>query len=316
VSIGTVGQAVRLISTANMSREEWLRVRSQGIGGSEIAAIAGVSPWETPLSVYLRKVGELPEREETDAMRWGTLLEPLIADEYRRRHPEASVRRGNAVLRHPEVPYFLANIDREIRTKGAPPAVLEIKTASAWMGGRWRDDVPDHVVTQAQWYLSITGYTKAVVAVLIGGQEYREFEIARDEDIIGYLHEIGRRFWEEHVIPRIPPAVEAADLSTVERMHPESNGEVIDLPPTALSLLQEYEAAKEAEKEAQARREKAEAELKALLGDYEAGYAGDRLVKWATVSTSRIDTKRLKAEHPDIYERYVTTSTYRRFSVN
>lgn len=298
-----------------MPREEWLRLRNQGIGGSDIAAIAGVNPWETALSVYLRKVGELPEKEETEAMRWGTLLEPLIADEYKRRHPEARVRRVNAVLRHPEVPYFLANIDREVRIKGAPPMLLEIKTTSAWQGGRWREDVPDHVMCQVQWYLGITGYPTAVVAVLIGGNQYREFEITRDDEIIGYLHEIGRRFWEEHVIPRVPPAIESADLKTVEAMHPNGNGQAIELPPTAKGLLDEYDAAKEAERQATKRREEIEAKIKAMLGDNEVGYVGERTVKWATVTTNRLDTKALKLDHPEIYDRYVRTSAYRRFEV-
>src|SRR5690606_28440496 len=106
--------ALRLVSTTGMSEQEWLGVRRKGIGGSEIAAIAGLSPFETPLSVYLRKIGELPDKEETEAMYWGSVLENVIAEEYKRRHPEVRVRRVNAVLQHPEVPYFLANIDREI----------------------------------------------------------------------------------------------------------------------------------------------------------------------------------------------------------
>src|SRR5690606_15971722 len=120
--------ALRLVSTENLAREEWLQVRSQGIGGSDIAAIVGVSPWDTPLSIYLRRVGELPEKEETEAMYWGTVLEEVVAQEYKRRHPEVQVRRVNAVLQHPETPYFLANIDREIRIKGRRPLLLEIKT--------------------------------------------------------------------------------------------------------------------------------------------------------------------------------------------
>ena len=307
--------AVRLVSTVDMPREEWLRVRSGGIGGSDIGAIAGVNPWDTPLSVYLRKVGELPEKEETEAMYWGTVLEEVVAQEYARRHPEARVRRINAVLQHPDVPYFLANVDREIRIKGAPPMILECKTASAWMGGRWRDDVPDHVMCQVQWYLGITGWHTGVVAVLIGGNDYREFEIGRDDEIIGYLHEIGRRFWEEHVIPRVPPAPEATDLDTVEAMHPISNGQTIDLPTDALTILAEYDDAKEAEAAARRRREEAEARLKAMLGDYESGYAGDRLVIWKTVTQRRLDTKALRADYPDIYEQYVAESSYRRFEV-
>src|SRR5690606_40152113 len=110
-------------------------------------------------------------------MRVGTILEDVVASEYARRHPEYTIRRVNAVLHHPEVPYFIANIDREIRRVGHPPMLLEIKTTSAWNAGSWRDDVPDHVTCQVQWYLGILGWQTAVVAVLIGGRDYREIEI-------------------------------------------------------------------------------------------------------------------------------------------
>lgn len=308
--------AVRLASTVDMSRDEWLQIRSRGIGGSEIAAIAGVSPWDTPLSVYLRKIGELPEKDETEAMRWGTILEDVVAREYARRHPEYTIRRVNAVLQHPEVPYFIGNIDREIRRAGHPPMLLEIKTASAWNAGSWRDDVPDHVMCQVQWYLGVLGWQTAVVAVLIGGRDYREIEIARDDEIIEQLQTIGRRFWEEHVIPRRAPAPEAGDVDTVAAMYPESNGQEIDLTPLAQDVLREYDEARAAEDAARQRRQAAEARLKQLLGDYERAWVGGRQIRWPTVTTQRFDVKALKADHPEIYERYVKETTHRRFTVS
>lgn len=307
--------AIRMVDTKEISHSEWLRLRGKGIGGSDIAAIAGLSPWRSPLAVYVEKTGEVRPEEETEAMRWGTILEAVIADEFKRRHPEYMVRRVNAILQHPEVPYFLANIDREVRQKGAEPMVLEIKTTSAWQAGRWRDDVPDHVMCQVQWYLGITGWRKGIVAVLIGGRDYREIEVERDDEIIGYLHEIGRRFWEEHVVPRIPPAAEASDSETLEQIHPESNGETIELPPTALDLIERYDQAYERFKEAKDELDAVKAQLQALLGDNERGVVGDRRVDWTTVTQTRFDTKRLCEEHPDIFEQYAKTITYRRFSV-
>lgn len=308
--------AVRLASTTDLSREEWLQVRSQGIGGSDIAAIVGASPWDTPLSIYLRKVGELPEKEETEAMYWGTVLEEVVAQEYKRRHPEVQVRRVNAVLQHPETPYFLANIDREIRIKGRRPLLLEIKTTSAWNGGRWNDKVPDHVMAQVQWYMGICGYHTAVVAVLIGGQEYREYEVARDDELIEYLQILAKRFWENHVIPRIPPAPEApSDAGFFDLLYPESKGSDIDLTVLGQDVLHEYDDARKAEEEAKKRRLVAEAKLKRLLGEHELGYVGERRITWKNVVQSRFDSQALKQDHPDIYERYLRTSSYRRFQV-
>lgn len=307
--------AVRLVSTRNLPASEWRHIRRQGIGGSDIAAIAGVSPWRTPLAVYLDKVGELPEEEPNRAMYWGTVLEPIIAREYAQRHPDYRVSRVNAVLQHPDIPYFLANIDRVVRKSGARPGVLEIKTASAWMSGHWRSDAPDWVTCQLQWYLGITGYTWGAVAVLIGGNDYREIEQERDEEIIGYLQEIARRFWEEHVIPRVPPAAEAPDTDLLAKLHSQSNGKTIPLPPTALELLDQYDRAQERLKEAERHLDSIKAKLQAMLGDNERGIVGGRRVEWPTVTQSRLNTKALKQDHPDIYEQYLETTTFRRFVV-
>lgn len=307
--------AVRLINTKSLPHEEWLAVRRQGIGGSDIAAIAGVSPWKTPLAVYLEKIGELGEAEENAPIYWGNILEPIVAQEYARRHPDYQVRRVNAVLQHPQVPYFLANIDREIRKAGAQPGVLEIKTTSAWMAGRWSEEAPDWVTVQLQWYLGITGYTWGAVAVLIGGSDYREIEQERDDEIIGYLQQIARRFWEEHVIPRVPPAAEAPDTDLLAKLHSQSNGKTIPLPPTALELLDQYDRAQERLKEAERHLDSIKAKLQAMLGDNERGIVGGRRVEWPTVTQQRIDTKRLREEHPEIYTEYSATTSFRRFTV-
>lgn len=313
--INTVGQALRVVDTRNMNVDEWREKRRQGIGGSAISAIAGVNPWSTPFQAYLEIIGEL-ETEENEAMYWGNVLESVVADEYKRRHPEHRVERVNAILQHPDEPVFIGNIDRRILGDKRGPGVLEVKTTSAWMGGKWRDDVPDHVTCQAQWYLGVTGYKWATVAVLIGGNQYEEFAVERDDEIIEYLQTIGRRFWEEHVVPRVPPVVEAPDADVLADLYPEDNGEEIELPPTAQELLVTYHEAKEAEKEAQERRKEVEAKLKNMLGENEQAVLGDWRVRWSTVEAKRLDSKALKAEMPDIYDQFVKTSMHRRFSVS
>lgn len=314
MAVSTVGQARRLVDTRTITEEQWKVERRQGIGGSAIAAIAGVNPWSTPFQAYLEIIGEL-KVEENEAMRWGTILEPVVADEYKRRHPEYRIERVNAILQSTKDPIFIGNIDRRILGDKRGPAVLEIKTTSAWMGGRWRNDVPDHVTCQVQWYLGVLGYEWAAVAVLIGGNQYEEFEIERDDEIIEYLQTIAKRFWEEHVVPKVPPAVEASDADALARLYPEDNGEEIELPPTAQDLLVAYYTAKDIEADAVAKRKEAEAKLKALLGEHERAVLGDWKIRWPTVTTNRLDAKALKADHPDIYEQYVKTSTYRRFTV-
>src|SRR5690606_4794981 len=103
----------------------------------------------------------------------------------------------------------------------------------------------------------------------------------------------------------------------LDRLYPDADPEsVAVLPPDAEELIRAYHEAREAEREAAARRQEAENRLKALLGDRAIGRLGNQdVVTWKPVTQSRLDTKRLKAERPDVYEQYAITSTYRRFAV-
>jgi hypothetical protein len=101
------------VSTASLpsaDRAAWLAARRTGIGASEVAAVLGLSPYESPLDVYCRKLGLVPEKAETEAMRWGLRLEPLLAAEYAERtgYPLVATQ---VFLRHPDKPFLLATLD-------------------------------------------------------------------------------------------------------------------------------------------------------------------------------------------------------------
>jgi len=104
-------QAIRLASTTNMLRDEWLAIRAQGIGSSDAAAAIGLSSYKCSLSLWLEKTGrQQPEDlSNKEAVVWGTVLEPVLAKMYAERTGR-KVRRVNAVLQHPEYPFMLANL--------------------------------------------------------------------------------------------------------------------------------------------------------------------------------------------------------------
>jgi putative phage-type endonuclease len=316
-------QAVRIASTADMPRDEWLSIRRRGIGGSDIAAIAGLNPWRSPMQVYLEKIRAIPEEPENEAMYWGKVLEQVVADEFARRNG-LKVQRVNAVLQHPKYPIFLANIDRLVKDKPKGDAVLEIKTTSSYGAKEWEDEkepgkvkVPDWAMVQLQWYLSITGLKRGFLAALIGGQKYVQAEVERDDEAIGYLHQIALDFWKL-VENRTPPEMDGSEAAreVVNLLYPVAQeSRIVDLPPEALELIAEYETAKEEEKAAAERKEAAANKLKLLLGEAEKGRIGDRLVVWRNISPVRLDTKSLKEEMPEIYQKYAKPSPYRKFEV-
>ena len=114
------GAALRLVSTNNMERDDWLEVRRTGIGSSDAAAAIGLNPYQSQLELWMQKAGKadlLPSvdpSDDTSPMFWGTLLEPIVAAHYTKRTGN-KVHRVNAVLQHPEHPWMLANVDREGR---------------------------------------------------------------------------------------------------------------------------------------------------------------------------------------------------------
>ena len=112
------------ISTIGMSREDWLTERRKSLGGSDVAGILGLNEYSSPYSVYADKLGLLPEKEDTEAMRIGRDLEDYVASRFTEKTGK-KVRRENSIIRNPDYPYLHANVDRVVVGENA---VLECKT--------------------------------------------------------------------------------------------------------------------------------------------------------------------------------------------
>jgi putative phage-type endonuclease len=304
-----------LVPTLGMEREEWLMARRKGIGGSDAAAIAGLNRWRSPIAVWLEKTGQIVPEEPGEAAYWGIMLEDLVAQEFTKRTGK-KVRRRNAILQHPEHPFMLANVDRLVVGERAG---LECKISSEYRKGEWGEDgetLPPEYLIQVQHYMAVTGYDSWYLAVLIGGNKFIHFRVDRDQELIDYLIKIESDFWKL-VEDGTPPPMDGSDASKelLSRLYPKSNNEAIELPKSALELIEERDHWAEQEKLMAEKKQEAENKLKQLLGDNEVGWVGERKVTWKTVTSQRLDTKKLQAEHPDIYAKYVTESSYRRFSI-
>lgn len=168
--------------------EEWLKARLDGLGGSEIAIVAGLSKWQTPVDLWAYKTGRTPGQETSAAMEWGTRLEPLIIDKLEELHPELTIWREVGTWRSLERPWQLANPDALATAADGSPVLIEIKTAK-WPS-YWSEGVPVNYQAQVQWYLNVFGIERAIVAVLFHGSDYREYEILADS------------FWQEALVDK------------------------------------------------------------------------------------------------------------------
>jgi len=271
-----------LAFTADMDRKQWLEERRKGIGGSDAAAVAGLSRYRTPIQVYMEKLGLIDPPEENEAMYWGKKLEDLVADEFSVR-TGLKVRRKNAILKHPEYPWMLANVDRLIVGKREG---LECKTTSSYKASEWDgDEIPWEYAIQCYHYMAVTGFDAWWIAALIGGNRFLYKRIERDEGIIDNLIKIESDFWHNHVLKGIPPEPDGSSASTefVKSLYPESNGKAVDLPSETAKWIEQYQEACQVEKEAQERKQEAQNRLQMLLGEYEIGRFKDWVVEWKTV---------------------------------
>lgn len=221
-------------------REEWLEARKSTIGASEAATVLGLNPWQTPLELYLSKLGLANPVPETPAMTWGTRLEPLIAEEYSRTSGFGFVAE-QLFVRSPTNDFMSATLDR-VRDDGR---VVELKTcghrgAHEW-GEHGSDEVPHRYLVQVIHQLIVTGTDVADLAVLIAGQEFRTYTISLDEDIAAHIIATEEAFWDR-VLRRDPPPIDVdRDGPTLARLWPEARGEV-DLGPMGQALVEEWEA--------------------------------------------------------------------------
>jgi putative phage-type endonuclease len=227
--------ALRLVKTQQLSREAWLDVRRQGIGSSDAAAAVGLCPYKSPLELWTEKTGSAqlaqlaqPDpQDDTQPVYWGTLLEPIVAAHYTRRTGRR-IRRVNAVLQHPEHPWMLANLDREVL--GCPEVqILECKTAGVHGARLWKDSVPEHVQLQVMHQLAVTGKRAADVIVLIGGQQLEIHRIERDETLVAQLIALEAAFWACVQAHRPPPA-DGSDSAerALRALYPRHEDETLD----------------------------------------------------------------------------------------
>lgn len=273
--------AKELVDTSTLSRDEWLKVRRQGIGGSDIAAILGKNPYESPLSVYMQKLELVPPKEENEFMYFGNVLEPIVAEEFAKRSG-LKVKVSKVVLQHPLYPFLLANIDRLV-IDGERFGILECKTASAYKLSEWEGGkVPEHYYLQVQHYLGVTGYPFAYIACLVGGNTFRYSSIERDEDMIDFITEKATDFWYNHIEPQIPPEVTYHDADNLSALYPASlDGKVIVLPDEEAFLLDDLRRSDDVLKEAERQNDLCKNRIKERMQEAEILLVnGKKVVTW------------------------------------
>lgn len=286
------------------------------IGGSDAPVIIGLSSWKSPFQLYLEKTGQLesPDISEIERVRWGVLLEDLVAREFSRRIG-LRVRRMNNRAISKEYPWMVAQIDRAVV---GVDAVLECKTTDAAMAPQWgpeeSEEIPPMYYTQVQHQLMVTGKEIAYVAVLIGGNNLKIYTIKKNQEFIDALKQAEIKFWNQ-VQARIPPDPITPDEASLRWS--KTKAMPIEGSPLHGALAAEYLALSEQMKALETRQEEIKLELQKALQDVgdTLTVSGKPIVSWKNQTTMRLDQKALKEELPEIAEKYTRPVESRVFRV-
>lgn len=331
--------AIEVVDTSGLSEEDWLGYRRQGIGGSDVAAIMGVSPFATLRDLYNDKCGS-PDVIQTEdnwvAKEVGHRLEDLVAKifSYKTGYKVFAVRK---LFRHPFHSFMQANVDFFVELPDGSIAILECKTTNYNSKEKWNDGaVPVNYEWQCRHYMAVMNLSCAYIACLYGNNE-NEFvyrRIDRDEVIEADMIEMEAHFWNEYVLGRIePPYTESGDLvlESIRRHYGELDPTVdaVILPTSMAVKLEQY-------LDLAAQKSLLSQQIKELDEQMKIAYApivdvmktscsavcvfGSNTYEVRNkpvfrTSISKDKLQKLEETHPDLYSEYTETTEGRRFSV-
>lgn len=306
-----------------LSNAKFLSARPRGIGGSDVAAILGLSPYKTPVQLWAEKVGKnnLPQRQGLE-LRFGQHLEPLVAQEYERATGLHTVAHAGPIF-HPVHDFMFASVDRLVINSSDEVAVangvvkanrvLECKTASVFNRSEWgevgTDQIPAHYLLQCAWYLAVTGCERADIAVIIGNADFRVYTLLRAPRLEALLISHATRFWQENVLSGSPPAIKYAQDARI--LFPtEVPNQFLEADKSMLALVGAYEQEVKIASDAAERAEDIRAQIMAQIGTAEGVRHNTKLVAcWRTSKPAqRLNVQALRAAHPTIAQEFTTTS--------
>ena len=301
----------------DMPREQWLRLRKRGIGGSDAGVILGVSPYRSILELYEDKISEeLIDEPETEATYWGNVMEPIVREEFARRSG-LEVQLVPYLLQNKECTFMQANLDGMVHDPVYGKCIFEAKTSSAYKKEEWDKGIPETYYAQLQHYMAVTGWNGAYIAALIGGNEFIYRFVPRDDQYIEDLIVKEEVFWEHVRLKQMPYADGAkATGEYIKKEYPLAQADtVLELDEDSHKWLVQYYRSSSELKEVEKRKAEAENNLKQLVGNYESARIGNNVIRWSNVTSQRLDTDKLKLELPEVYQQYLKESSSRRFSV-
>lgn len=307
--------------------------RSLFLGGSDAAAVLGVSPWNTPVELYLKKTRQTREvitLEQQRRHERGHKLEPFIremaVDKLCDMGLDVELVACNERYIDPEYDFLSCEIDFELRLSG----VVEIggaevhfedehinadaKSVTGFARKKWgevdSEDVPIEYAAQFMHGLMVTGRRYCLVAALRSFDDVDIFWTVRDDETIAAMRPKLVSFWQDHVLQGIPP--DTWTFNDVKALFPLDNGEAIEATEEIAELVAQLKTVKARIKVD----EEVEEDLKKRIADYispnsRLSFDGRDIATWKGQNDTRLDLEAFRADHPELYAEYARTKVIR-----
>lgn len=299
--------------------------RSKHLGGSDIAAVLGISPWKTPLDLYLDKIKPRAEGERkrvfTRGIRWESVVAEMLVERLQADGHTVEIVGSNNRYRDPEHDFMAAEIDFEVKLDGCDEITnVELKTVHPFKMREWGDSDTDHMPThytaQVMWGLGITGRQNGILAALFGADELRAYPVTRDDETVDALRERGLSFWRDHVRAGVPP--EPISIPDTDKLFAEDGeAQALQADPALAEWLMRMRAVRAEIKAREAEAEALEFQIRRAMGGNTQIVMpnGKTACEWKTRSGSYLDETALKESHPKIAREFSRKWSKRVFTV-
>lgn len=265
------------------NEDEWRAARDTFVGGSEAAALMGLSPWADAWKIYGQKTGLVPPMEDTQKLRLGRRMEVVLADEYTHLTGRKVRRVENTIYRHKDVPYMAASPDCLCvdETRG-----VEFKNVGSFAMDGWgtegTDEIPEYYLIQVQDYMEVLDVPVWDVAAMMAGQEVRIYTVERVPLLGKQIREMIERFWNSHIVPCTPPPIDASDTAKlwIEKKFPRASAPLRIAEPHEAKWLADLKDVREAQKRLEDREKELRNLITASLGESEGFTADIGSVTW------------------------------------
>lgn len=271
------------------------------IGGSEIAAIMGLSTFATPMDIYKRKKEGL-KQDENKFMKLGKRGEKYTIEDYAEQVNPFVYSLSGIVLKYKKYPHLVASLDAFAYDKETNQFyVVECKNTFKDINSE--DDILMEYFLQSQWYMALTGLNFVHLVYSKYLQLYRYFKINRDEEVINHIINYANEWIQKHLIGNTPPEpIKLKDI--IEALQIDKKKTIVlpdELSDAAKKVLELDKQIKELEAQKSELKDKIELYAAKENAYYLLDSSGKKIGTFISAERDLIDTEKLKRVFPDVY---------------